>query len=132
MDRSQPMIAWPARVTSEAGLRLNIDRNTGIFSISDDESFDLRLGRMFRAGTMTGFTYGNARIRSIGDVQSQGMQGVRKMICLQLMAGNAGLLPNRFRIGHLRVRCHMGIGESRRRPRAPATRRPVSAEVRRG
>jgi hypothetical protein len=38
---------------------------------------------MCRAGAMTGFTHGNARIRSIGDVQSQGMQGVRKMICLQ-------------------------------------------------
>jgi hypothetical protein len=54
------------------------------------------------------------------------------MICLQFVAGNAGLLPNRFRIGHLRVRCHVGIGESRRRPREPAIGRPVSGEVRRG
>src|SRR5260370_30848323 len=116
MDRSQPMIAWPARVTSEAGFRLNIDRGTGIFSVSDDESLGLRLGRMFRAGAMTGFTHGNARIRSIGDVQSQGMHGVRKMICLQFVAGNAGLLPTRFLIRKLRGRRQMGLGESPPRP----------------
>ena len=47
VDRSLPVIARPARVTGEAGFRLNIDRGTGIFSVSDDESFDLRLGGMF-------------------------------------------------------------------------------------
>jgi hypothetical protein len=98
------MIARAARVTGQTGFRLNIDRGTGIFSESDDESFDLRLGGMFRSGTMAGFTHGDGRIRSIGDMQPQGMQGVREMICLQFMAGDAGLLPNRFRIGRLRVR----------------------------
>lgn len=133
VDRSLPVIARAARVTGQAGFRLNIDGGAGIFGISDDESFDLRLGGMFRSGAMTGFTHGNCRIRAVGDVQSQGMQGVRKMICLQFMAGDAGLLPNHFRVGRLRIRCHVGIGESRRRPRERAAiDRPVSGEVRRG
>ena len=58
-----------AAMAGQAGFRLNIDRGTGIFSVSDDESFDLRLGSTFRSGTMAGFTHGNGRIRSIGDVQ---------------------------------------------------------------
>ena len=35
VDRSLPVIARPARVTGQAGLRLHLDRGTGIFGISD-------------------------------------------------------------------------------------------------
>ena len=47
VDRSLPVIARPARVTGQAGFRLDIDRGRGIFGVSDDESFDLRLGSVF-------------------------------------------------------------------------------------
>src|SRR5258707_12747385 len=103
MDRTQPMIARPARVTGQAGFRLNIDWRAGILGKADDESFDLRLGGMFRSGAMAGFTHGNGRIRSVRDVQSQGMQGMRKMIGFELMADDAGLFPNHSRVRRLRV-----------------------------
>src|SRR5258708_33659346 len=103
MDRSLPMIARPARVTGQAGFGLNIDRSAGILGKADDESFALRLGGMFRSGAMAGFTDRNGRIRSVGDVPSQGMQGMRKMTGFEVVAGDAGLFPHHSRVRRLRI-----------------------------
>ena len=43
---------------------------------------------------MAGFAHGNGRVRAIGDVQAQRMQGVGEMIGLEPVAGDAGFLPD--------------------------------------
>ena len=68
-------------------------------------------------GAMAGLAHRNGRIRPIGDVQAEGMQGVREMVGFEPMAGDAGFLANRSCVRRLRVLGDVRIGESGRRPR---------------
>src|SRR5882757_10749060 len=82
----------------EASLRLYLDRGTGILCITNDQPLGLRMGGMLATRTMTGFADRNMRIRAIRDVQAQRVQRMSEVIGFELMAGNAGLLANGFRI----------------------------------
>ncbi len=79
------------------------------------------------------FTYRYGRIRAIGDVQSQRMQGVGEVVRFESMAGDAGFLTDRSRVRGLRIHRNVRIRESRRRPRqSAAIRRAVRGKIRRG
>lgn len=69
----------------------------------------------------------------MGDVQSQGMQGMRKMISFEFVAGDASPFPDHLRVRDLRIRCYVGVRESQCRPRKPQeTDVAVIQQVRRG
>ncbi len=117
MNRTGPVIPGPARVTRETRLGLRGDGRTGVFGIPDDEPFHLGIGGMRGARPMTGLAHRNRRIRPIGDVQSQGVQRVREVFRLELVAGDAGFLADGSGIRRLRIGRDGGMGEAGRRPR---------------
>ena len=112
MHGTEPVIARTARMTAQAGPRLHIDRRTRVFRVPDDQAWRERIGRMLRTGAMAGFAHRNRRIGPIGDVQAERMQGVGEMIRFEPMAGDAGLLADRSRVGSQRVVGDRRIGES--------------------
>ena len=65
------------------------------------------------AGAVAGLAHRNRRIRAIGDMQPEGMQGVGEMIRLEPMAGDAGFLADGAGIRRLRIGGDRGMGKSR-------------------
>jgi len=112
MHGTEPVIAGTTRMTAQAGPRLYIDGRTPVFGVRNDEAGREGIGRMLRTGAVAGFAHRNPRVGTIGDVQAEGVEGMSEMIGFEPMAGDAGFLPDRSRVGSQWVVGDRGIGES--------------------
>ena len=129
MHGTQPVIAGTACMATQAGPRLYIDWRTPIFCVRNDEARREGIGRMLRTGAVAGFAHRNPRIGTIGDVQAEGVEGVREMIGFEPMARDAGLLADRSGVGSQRVVGDRRIGESGSGRRHVAVHRTICREV---
>jgi len=120
MNRARPMIARTACVARQTSLRLRFYGGPGILREADDEPLGLRAGGVCGAGTMACLANRNGRVKAIGHVQTQRVQGVGEVFGFELMAGDAGFLADRSCVRRLRIRRNVCIHESRCRPRKTA------------
>ena len=107
------MIAWTAFVTGQAGASLHFDRSTGVIREAEDEAQALGRSHMRRTRPMTGFADGNRRIRLVRGVQAKGMEGMREVFALKLVAADAYGFTDRFRVCRRpRIFGDMSVGEA--------------------